>query len=98
MTDDLPPEGSLDRAIQRLDRALLVLETRLAERPAAMGRDSGDLFADDGAANRERQRLAAELNAARAREKALEEVAAEASAALGRAAAEVRAALAAGEH
>jgi hypothetical protein len=50
---------------------------------------------DQGVDADERRRLADALEAARARERALEEVAAEASAALGRAAAEVRAALAA---
>jgi len=51
--------------------------------------------ADTDAFAADRARLAADLDAARAREKQLEQVAAEASAALGRAAAEVRAALAA---
>jgi len=77
----------LEAAARRLDRAMTRLETRLAERLASAG-DSG-AFAED------RARLAADLDAARARERALEQVAAEASEALGRAASEVRAALAA---
>jgi len=99
MAQDLPLEGPLDLAIRRLDQALAGLEARLAEQARSREEESSDLFDQAGSAfAEERSRLAAELHAARAREKALEEVAAEASAALGRAAAEVRAALAAGEH
>lgn len=97
MADDPPLEGPLGRAVHRLAEALAGLEARLAERPAVLASDSGDLFAPP-AFDEDRARLTAELETARAREKALEAVAAEASAALGRAAAEVRAALAAGEH
>lgn len=105
MAQDFPPDmfsgGPLELAIRRLDQALLGLEARVAARAAALDDENGDLFAradaDHAAFEQDRQRLAAELDAARARERALEEVAAEASAALGRAAAEVRAALAAGE-
>ena len=60
------------------------------EADVARTRPRDDLFDQD------RAQLAAELDAARSREKALESLAAEASAALGRAAAEVRAALQAG--
>jgi hypothetical protein len=74
----------------RLDRALAALEARIAQRLAQSDARRDDLFDHD------RAQLAAELDAARARERALEAVAAEASAALGRAAAEVRAALQAG--
>ena len=86
------PEGmsAMDAAVRRLDRALGSLEARLSARLTAMNGHEGDLFDHD------RAELAAELDAARARERALEAVAAEASAALGRAAAEVRAALQAG--
>jgi hypothetical protein len=70
-----------------LDQALSRLETRLSERLTKATQT--DAFAED------RARLAADLDAARAREKALEQVAADASEALGRAASEVRAALAA---
>jgi hypothetical protein len=82
--------SSLDDAARRLDRALAALESRLSHRLAAMENRGDDLFDQD------RAQLAAELDAARAREKALETDAAEPSAALGRAAAEVRAALQAG--
>ncbi|WP_269715925.1 DUF4164 family protein [Caulobacter sp. NIBR2454] len=75
--------SALDLAAKRLERAVALLEQKLA-RPAANGED---LFAQD------RDKLAAELDAARAREKALEEAGAQASAALGRAITEIRAAL-----
>lgn len=92
----------LSTAIQRLDQAVSVLERKVAMRAAAddaalkaarqaPSPEEDDLFHHDSA------RLAAELEAAHARERALEEIAAEASAALGRAAAEVRAALSAEE-
>lgn len=83
-------ESPLEQAARRLDRAMAALEARLAHRLAALDQRGDDLFDQD------RAQLAAELDAARARERALESVAAEASAALGRAAAEVRAALQAG--
>lgn len=83
--------GRLDAAIRRLDQAVTSLEARVQVRLATLeSRADGDLFDQD------RALLAAELDAARSRERALEELAAEASAALGRAAAEVRAALQAG--
>ena len=88
----LDDEEGLATAIDRLDRAVIALEQRIAARASAYDAQEDDLFESD------RARLAAELDAARARERALEEVAAEASAALGRAAAEVRAALSAEEH
>ena len=95
----------LSAAMERLDQAVGALERQVAVRAAAhdtalaearAARDApteeeDDLFDND------RTRLAAELEAAHARERALEEIAAEASAALGRAAAEVRAALSAEE-
>ncbi len=84
-------DSPLDGAIRRLDRALASLEARLTNRLATLEGRGGDLFDQD------RAQLAAELDAARARERQLEAVAAEASAALGRAAAEVRAALQAGD-
>ena len=83
--------SALDLAARRLERAVAQLEQRLAVRsaqpaPAASAR-GGDLF--DG----EAARLKAELDAARERERALEEAGAQASVALGRAIAEIRAAL-----
>ncbi len=77
-------ENTLDQAVQRLDRALIQLEQRLASRPPE---PLGELFAQDSV------RLSQALDQALAREKALEIAGAEASAALGRAIAEIRAAL-----
>jgi peptidoglycan hydrolase CwlO-like protein len=75
-----PGDSALDQAVKRLDRAIAQLEQRLSKA-------DGGLFGED------RARLAAELDDSRAREKALEAAGAEASAALGRAIAEIQAAL-----
>ena len=81
--DPAPPPNALDAAQRRLERALDRLEQRLRTgAPAA-----------DARSQQERVRLETELQGVRSRERQLEQVAAEASAALGRAAAEVRAAL-----
>jgi len=80
-------DSALDLAAKRLERALLMLEQRLAERLRQAGAEAGGLFDQD------RAKLAAELDEARARERALEEAGAEASAALGRAIAEIKQAL-----
>lgn len=81
-------EGSaLDLAARRLERAVAMLESRMAEKMAVAGAEAGGLFDQD------RARLAAELDAARARERALEEAGTQASEALGRAIEEIRAAL-----
>ncbi len=81
-------EGSaLDLAARRLERAIAMLESRMAGKLAVAGAEAGGLFDQD------RARLAAELDAARARERALEEAGAQASEALGRAIEEIRAAL-----
>lgn len=82
-----PGESALDLAAKRLERAVHVLEQRLAEKLKQAGAEAGGLFDQD------RAKLAAELDQARARERALEEAGAEASAALGRAIQEIRAAL-----
>lgn len=81
-------EGALELAAKRLERALSALEQRLSGRPPS-GVQGGDLF-DRGA---EPAGLAAELVRVRARERELEVAGAEASAALGRAIHEIRAAL-----
>ena len=78
-------ENALDLAAKRLDRAISQLEQRLSARGA--GAAAGGLFA------KEPSKLAAELDQARARERDLEAAGAEASAALGRAIAEIRKAL-----
>ena len=81
-------EGSaLDLAARRLERALGVLEQRMSERVREAGAEAGGLFDAD------RARLASELDASRARERALEEAGAQASEALGRAIGEIRSAL-----
>ncbi len=83
------PADSLDAAARRLDSALARLEGRVTGRLVAGGAPL------TGADRGEAERLTVQLAAAHARGRELEAVAADASAALGRAAAEVRAALAA---
>ena len=85
MTGESVGDSALDQAARRLERAVTLLEQRLAQRA-----QSGEA---SGAFDQDRTRLAAELDQARARERQLEEAGAEASAALGRAIAEIRAAL-----
>jgi hypothetical protein len=80
-------ESALDLAAKRLENALHVLEQRMGQRLKAAGDEAGGLFDAD------RANLASELDAARARERELEEAGAQASAALGRAIQEIRAAL-----
>ncbi|HEX4711391.1 DUF4164 family protein [Phenylobacterium sp.] len=80
-------ESALDLAARRLEQAVNVLEQRLAQRLKTAGAEAGGLFDQD------RAKLAAELDEARARERELETAGAEASAALGRAILEIRAAL-----
>jgi hypothetical protein len=82
-----PGESALDLAAKRLERAVHVLEQRLAQRLKQAGAEAGGLFDQD------RAMLAAELDRAKARERELAEAGAEASAALGRAIVEIRAAL-----
>ncbi len=80
-------DTALDLATKRLESALHVLEQRLSQRLKAASADAGGLFDQD------RANLAAELDAARARERELEEAGAAASVALGRAIQEIKAAL-----
>ena len=87
MTDEAPPAGPLDTALTRLDRAVAQLELRVGALAAEAQGGASELFDQD------RAKLAAELDAARARERELEDAGAEASAALGRAIAGIRAAL-----
>lgn len=94
---------ALDLAVRRLERAVSQLEQRIAAKAAEAERalaaaasasalaavtPEPSLFDDE-----ERARLVADLEAAREREKALEEAGEQASVALGRAIAEIRAAL-----
>lgn len=99
-----PGEGSaLDLAARRLERAVANLEQKISAERAEHARmaaqpTSGDLFeapsaAADAAVVEKAAQLAADLEAARGRERALEEAGEQASEALGRAIAEIRAAL-----
>ena len=85
MTRDTGSEDSLEQAARRLERAAILLEQRLGQLAGAA--EAGGLFDQD------RAKLAADLDAAKARERALEEAGAQASEALGRAIAEIRSAL-----
>ena len=79
--------GPLDAAVKRLERATNMLQQRLANRVSEAGAVAGGAFDQD------RANLAAELDAARARERELLAAGADASAALGRAIEDIRAAL-----
>ena len=80
-------DSALDLAARRLERAISMLESRMADKMAQASAAAGGLFDQD------RATLAADLDAAKARERALEEAGAQASEALGRAIAEIRSAL-----
>ena len=82
-----PSESAIELAAKRLERAVATLEQRLNQRLKQAGAEAGGLFDQD------RAKLATELDQARARERELEEAGAQASAALGRAIQEIRAAL-----
>jgi len=86
MTREQGEGGALEAAIQRLDRALAQLEVRMVSLQSEAG-DGGGLFDQD------RAKLAAELDAAKGRERDLELAGAEASRALGRAIADIQRAL-----
>lgn len=102
----IPADGTaLDLAVRRLERAVAQLEQRQAARAAEVERALAAAAAAAAPAassspaepglfdDEERTRLVADLEAAREREKALEEAGEQASAALGRAIAEIRSAL-----
>jgi hypothetical protein len=80
-------ESALDAAARRLDRALSLLETRLAGRASSARAEVEGLFDLD------RAKLAAELDAARGRERELQAAGQEAAVALDRAIVEIRSAL-----
>jgi hypothetical protein len=77
----------VELAARRLERALALLEQRLALQLAEASAGA------DGAFDQDRAQLASALDEARARERELEEAGQAASAALARAIAEIRAAL-----
>ena len=81
---DSSEESPLDAAARRLDRALSLLGSRVSELAERAEAGAGGLFDYD------RSKLAAELDAARAREKELEEAGAQASEALAKAIAQIR--------
>jgi hypothetical protein len=91
MTQEAAEGGVLEAAILRLDRAVTQLEVRMNALVNEAQGANGELFDLD------RAKLAAELDAARARERDLEAAGSQASAALGRAIADIRAALGDGE-
>ena len=80
-------EASLEAAIKRLEQALAVLDGRVTALSGRADGAAGGLFDFD------RSQLASELDAARARERALEDAGAGAAEALDRAIASVRQAL-----
>ena len=80
-------DGPVERAARRLERALALLEQRLAQKIAEASAGAGAAFDQD------RAQLAAALDDAKAREKELVEAGEAASAALSRAIAEIRASL-----
>ncbi len=78
-------DDRIDQAAKRLDRAVSLLEQRLSRLSGEA--QAGGLFDQD------RAKLAGELDQSRARERELSEAGEQASQALGRAIAEIRAAL-----
>ena len=91
MMRDAGESGAMDAAIQRLDRALSQLDLRVTGLSVRAEAANGGLFDQD------RAQLAAELDAARSRERELETAGALASDAIGLAIAELRLALDDGE-
>jgi hypothetical protein len=87
MTQDEGGQSGLDRAARRLDRAISTLETRLS------GRLSSAKAEVDGLFDLDRAKLAAELDAARGRERELQAAGHEAAQALDRAINEIRSVL-----
>ena len=79
--------GALEAALHRLDQAVAQLDLRIGALSAKAEGANGGLFDAD------RAQLAADLDAARGRERDLEAAGLQASAALGRAIADIRAAL-----
>jgi hypothetical protein len=85
LPDDLEANGPLEAAARRLERAVGLLEGRVQALRTDADASAGGLFEED------RSQLAAELDQARGRERELSEAGTQASAALGRAIAELRA-------
>ncbi len=87
MSQEPSRETRIDRAVRRLDRAATLLDQRILRRVAEAGAQGGSMIDED------RARLAAELDAARGRERELEVAGNEASRALAAAIAELETAL-----
>ena len=87
MTDQPPSPLGFDEAVRRLDHALARLEVKMTSLASQAESANGELF------NADRAKLAAELDAARSRERELEAAGQAASEALERAIERVRAAL-----
>jgi hypothetical protein len=87
MTQATGPDGAVELAARRLERAVSLLEQRIAQKLAQASAGG------DAASDQDRARLATALDEARARERELEDAGAAASAALARAIAEIRATL-----
>jgi len=92
MSEEPGASRALDAAIQRLDRAIAQLERRMGALMTEAEGANGGLFDQD------RANLAVELDAARSRERDLEAAGKQASVALGRAIAGIRAALGDGDN
>jgi hypothetical protein len=88
MTADAGQESPLDLAARRLERALAMLEQRIQRRVSEARAEAG------GAYDADRVKLAAELEAARARERELEAAGSAAYDALAHAVGEIRQVLA----
>jgi hypothetical protein len=84
MTTEAIGGSRVDVAVARMERAIGLLEQRLAQRLAEAGAQAGDLVAQD------RAQLAADLDHARGRQRELEEAGSQASQALARAIAELQ--------
>jgi hypothetical protein len=87
MTGEANDGGAVEAAARRLDRALTMLEQRMAARLAEASAGAGT------ASDQDRSQLATALDEAKAREKELTEAGEAASAALSRAIAEIRSTL-----
>lgn len=88
MTAEAGVESAVELAARRLERAVALLEQRVAQRIAQASTGAGAAFDED------RAQLAAELDRARGRERELEEAGAAASEALAAAISQIKAALA----
>jgi hypothetical protein len=88
MSQDTPPENAVELAARRLERAIALLEQRVAQRISQASAGAGAAFDEDRAS------LAAALDKARGRERELEEAGAAASQALAAAIDQIKAALA----